>query len=130
MKDSFDQVVTCQSVAALKAYDHAVDCQLHAWPGAPAAIERALEHDPDFALAHSTRALLLLSAGRGAEARAASKQALLLAKALTEREQSHWVSSISYLKAALQQLSQAFVHTLNNGRATHSSCRLRWVHSG
>ena len=89
MKDSFDQVVTCQSVAALKAYDHAVDCQLHAWPGAPAAIERALEHDPDFALAHSTRALLLLSAGRGAEAREASKQALLLAKALTEREQSH-----------------------------------------
>ncbi len=89
MKDSFDQVVTCQSEAALKAYDHAVDCQLHAWPGAPAAIELALEHAPDFALAHSTRALLLLSAGRGAEAREASKQALLLAQALTEREQSH-----------------------------------------
>lgn len=89
MKDSFDQVVTCHSAAALMAYDQAVDCQLHAWPGALAAVELALEHSPDFALAQSTRALLLQSAGRGTEAREASKQALLLAKAVTEREQSH-----------------------------------------
>ena len=89
MKDSFDQVVTCHSTAALQAYDQAVDCQLHAWPGALAAIDQALEQAPDFALAHSTRALLLQSAGRGAEAREASKQALLFAKAVTEREQSH-----------------------------------------
>ena len=89
MKDSFDQFVTCQSEAALKAYDHAVDCQLHAWPGALAALDSALEHAPDFALAHSTRASLLQAAGRGNEAREASKQALLLVKALTEREQSH-----------------------------------------
>ena len=79
----------CQSKDALEAYDQAVDCQLHAWPGALAAIERALEHTPDFALAHSTRAMLLQSAGRGAEAREASKQALVFAKAVTEREQSH-----------------------------------------
>ena len=79
----------CQSKDALEAYDQAVDCQLHAWPGALAGIERALEHTPDFALAHSTRALLLQSAGRGAEAREASKQALVFAKAVTEREQSH-----------------------------------------
>ena len=89
MKDSFDQFVTCQSQDALRAYDQAVDCQLHAWPGALAAIEQALEHTPDFALAHSTRALLLQSAGRGAEAREASKQALVFANAVTEREQSH-----------------------------------------
>lgn len=89
MKDSFDQVVTCHSTAALKAYDQAVDCQLHAWPGALVAIEQALEQAPDFALAHSTRALLLQSAGRGAEAREASTQALRLANAVTERERSH-----------------------------------------
>jgi len=89
LKDSFDQVVTCQTEAALKAYDHAVDCHLHAWPGALAAFELALEHAPDFAIAHSTRALLLQSAGRGAEAREASNHALLLAKAGTEREQYH-----------------------------------------
>jgi len=89
VKDSFNQVVTCHSTAALEAYDQAVDCQLHAWPGALAAVEQALEQAPDFALAHSTRALLLQSAGRGAEAREASKQALLFAKAVTEREQSH-----------------------------------------
>lgn len=89
MKDSFDQVVTCQTEAALKAYDHAVDCHLHAWPGALASFEFALEHAPDFAIAHSNRALLLQSTGRGAEAREASKQALQLANAVTEREQSH-----------------------------------------
>ncbi len=89
MKDSFDQVVTCHSKDALKSYDHAVDCQLHAWPGALASIEQALEHAPDFALAHSTRALLLQAAGRGAEAREASKQALMRTNAVTEREQSH-----------------------------------------
>jgi tetratricopeptide (TPR) repeat protein len=89
VKDSFDQVVTCHSTAALEAYDQAVDCQLHAWTGALAAVEQALEQAPDFALAHSTRALLLQSAGRGAEAREASTQALLFAKAVTEREQSH-----------------------------------------
>jgi tetratricopeptide (TPR) repeat protein len=89
VKDSFDQVVTCKSKDALEAYDHAVDCQLHAWPGALAAVDLAIEHAPDFALAHSTRALLLQSAGRGAEAREASTQALLFAKPVTGREQSH-----------------------------------------
>ncbi len=89
MKDSFDQVVTCHSKDALEAYDQAVDCQLHAWPGALTSVDLALKHAPDFALAHSTRALLLQSAGRGVEAREASKQALLLVKAVTEREQSH-----------------------------------------
>ncbi|MFZ4711781.1 MAG: hypothetical protein ACOYMH_18270 [Zwartia sp.] len=89
MKDSFDQVVTCHSKEALEAYDDAVDCQLHAWPGALAAVDLAIEHAPDFALAHSTHALLLQSAGRSVEAREASKQALLFAKAVTEREQSH-----------------------------------------
>ena len=89
MKDSFNQVVTCHSTAALQAYDHAVDCQLHAWPGALAAVDLAIEHAPAFALAHSTRALLLQSAGRGVEAREASTQALLFAKAVTGREQSH-----------------------------------------
>lgn len=98
MKDSFDQVVTCHSTAALKAYDQAVDCQLHAWPGALAAIEQALEQAPDFALAHSTRALLLQSAGRGIEAREASTEALRLANAVTEREHSH-ISVINLILA-------------------------------
>jgi len=89
VKDSFDQVVTCHSKDALEAYDHAVDCQLHAWSGALAAVDLAIEHAPAFALAHSTRALLLQSAGRGVEAREASTQALLFAKPVTGREQSH-----------------------------------------
>jgi tetratricopeptide (TPR) repeat protein len=89
VKDSFDQLVTCHSKDALEAYDHAVDCQLHAWPGALASVDLALKHAPDFALAHSARALLLHSSGRGGEAREASKHALALAKAVTEREQSH-----------------------------------------
>lgn len=89
MKDAFGQTVTCSSQAALEAYDQAVDCQLHAWPGALVALEHALQHAPNFALAHSTRALLLQSAGRGAEAREASRQAHLFINTTTAREQSH-----------------------------------------
>ena len=89
MKDAFGQTVTCSSQAALEAYDQAVDYQLHAWPGALVALEHALQHAPNFALAHSTRALLLQSAGRGAKAREASKQAQLFTHATTAREQSH-----------------------------------------
>ena len=89
MKDAFGQTVTCSSQVALEAYDQAVDCHLHAWPGAIVALEHALQHAPNFALAHSTRALLLQSAGRGPEAREASKQALLFAHVTTAREQSH-----------------------------------------
>ena len=89
MKDAFGQTITCSSQPALEAYDQAVDCQLHAWPGALVALEHALQHAPNFALAHSTRALLLQSAGRGAKAREASKQAQLFTHATTAREQSH-----------------------------------------
>jgi tetratricopeptide (TPR) repeat protein len=89
LKDAFGQTVTCSSQAALEAYDQAVDCQLHAWPGALVALEHALQHAPNFALAHSTRALLLQSAGRGAEAREASRQAHLFINTTTAREQSH-----------------------------------------
>ena len=89
MKDAFGQTVTCSSQAALEAYDQAVDYQLHAWPGALVALDHALQHAPNFALAHSTRALLLQSAGRGAKAREASKQAQLFTHATTAREQSH-----------------------------------------
>ena len=110
MKDSFDQVVTCHSTAALQAYDHAVDCQLHAWPGALAAVDLAIEHAPAFALAHSTRALLLQSAGRGVEAREASKQALLFAKAVTAREQSH-VGIISLMLEGRSALALQNVRT-------------------
>ena len=108
MKDSFDQVITCHSTAALQAYDQAVDCQLHAWPGALAAVEQALEQAPDFALAHSTRALLLQSAGRGIEAREASTQALRLANAVTEREHSH----IGVINLILEGRSAAALQTV------------------
>jgi len=108
LKDSFDQVVTCHSHTALRAYDHAVDCHLHAWPGALTASEQALEQAPDFALAHSTRALLLLSAGRSTEAREASTQAQGLVNAVTEREQSH----IGIIKLILEGRSAAALQSV------------------
>ena len=89
MKDSFEQTISCDSKLALEAYDAAVDCQLHAWPGALAALDSALSTAPDFALAHSTRALILLSSGRGPEAREASSQAQRFGDSVTEREKSH-----------------------------------------
>jgi len=89
MKDFFDQIVSCQSAQALEAYERAVDHQLHAWPGAIEALDLALQHEPEFALAHSTRALVLQSYGRRAEALEASAKAQQLTQLVTERERSH-----------------------------------------
>lgn len=89
MKDFFDQHVSCHSTPAFDAYEQAVDHQLHAWPGALAALDLALQHEPDFALAHSTRALVLQSYGRAVEAREASAKAQQLVHSVTERERSH-----------------------------------------
>ncbi len=93
--DAFGQALTCASADALAAYDRAVDHQLHAWPGGLRALDEALLLDPGFALAHSTRALVLQSQGRGAEAAAAVQRSREVGAGLSEREQSH-ISAIGH----------------------------------
>ncbi len=110
MKNSLDQILTCRSKDAIDAYDQAVDCQLHAWPGALAAINLALQYAPDFALAHSARALILQSYGRGLEAREASKQAQSFKQTTTERERSH----IDIIQRIIEGQSTAALASVRN----------------
>src|SRR5262245_60257606 len=69
MHDAFGNAVHCSSAAAVRAYDRAVDCYLHAFPGVMEATEEALAHDPGFALAHALRGLFHAMYGLGDEAR-------------------------------------------------------------
>jgi tetratricopeptide (TPR) repeat protein len=89
MNDALGNTATVSSARALQCYEQAVDAQLHAWPGASAAIQQALAEAPNFALAHALRALLALTYGRIDEARAACAAAASNAAATSEREQSH-----------------------------------------
>lgn len=69
MQDAFGNPVHCASMAAVQAYDRAVDSYLHALPGVFEGTEEALAHDPGFALAHVLRGLACAMYGRGDEAR-------------------------------------------------------------
>ena len=82
MHDQFDNPVSCQSSAALHAYDRAVDAHLHACLGVPEALQEALEEAPDFALAHALRALVLAGRGQGGDAR----EAIGLARATNQAD--------------------------------------------
>src|SRR3954454_20143558 len=75
MHDAFGNIVHCSSVAAVQAYDRAVDRYLHAFPGVLEATEEALAHDAGFALAYTLRGLFHAAYGRGDEARQCLSQA-------------------------------------------------------
>jgi tetratricopeptide (TPR) repeat protein len=75
--------------AAGDAYAAAVELLLCAQPGAQAALGRALEHDPGFALAHAALARAHQSLGQGARAREAIARAVACAAQATDRERSH-----------------------------------------
>lgn len=87
MRDAFGNLVSCASPSALRAYDQAVDAQLHAWPGVLATCDDAIAVDPDFPLPHALKALALAAYGRASEARAALARALEK-NPTTAREQS------------------------------------------
>lgn len=89
MHDWLGHPLSCRSPAAVRAYDRAVDCQLHAWPGALGAVQEALDHDPGFALALALLALLRASRGEAEAARAAIDAARRAGGACDERERAH-----------------------------------------
>jgi tetratricopeptide (TPR) repeat protein len=89
VKDRFDLPVTSASAAAVEDYVAAVDLLLSAWPGTEARLDRALAADPDFALAHITRARLMLLQARMPEAKAEAALAQSLAEHVTARERRH-----------------------------------------
>src|SRR5262245_11265788 len=88
-RDRFDLPLTTVSDAAVSAYVDGVDRLLSLWAGADEAMHRAIEADPDFALAHIGRARVHHIFGRAAEARASAAQARSLAPHATPRERAH-----------------------------------------
>ncbi len=89
LTDLYDLRLTTASPAARDAYVEASGLALTFYPGALAAYDRAITADPDFALAHAGRALVLLRQGDVAEARAALAAAKGLLAGASEREASH-----------------------------------------
>jgi hypothetical protein len=89
MHDAFGNAVQCSSTAAVRAYDRAVDCYLHAFPGVVDATGEALAHDPGFALAHVLRGLFHAMYGRGEEARQCLSRARDCLAGASDRERSH-----------------------------------------
>ncbi|RTL71720.1 MAG: tetratricopeptide repeat protein, partial [Hyphomicrobiales bacterium] len=88
--DRYGLVLSTQSAAAADAYRRGHDLMLAAWPGADAAFDEAIAHDPGFALALIARARHHLSYAEVAAAREKAARAReLAASACSEREQSH-----------------------------------------
>jgi hypothetical protein len=77
------------SAAARDAYVDGVARLLCAQPGIEAALGRAIEADPRFALPHAALARAHQAHGRGAAARASIAEAMALSEGLGERERGH-----------------------------------------
>jgi tetratricopeptide (TPR) repeat protein len=89
LADRYDQSLSTASGGARDAYVEGCDLALTLYPGAVEAFERALAAEPDFAMAHSGKAQVLMREGNVAAARAAQAQATQRAAGLSQRESSH-----------------------------------------
>jgi len=148
MHDAFGNIVHCSSMAAVRAYDHAVDRYLHAFPGVLEATEEALAHDPAFALAHVLRGLFHAMYGHGDEARECLSRARDCIEGASHRERDHVALLGAIIEARIRDaLSAVEVHANRyptdivaiapavgayglfafSGRADHDSARLAFV---
>ena len=89
LTDRYGLALSTASAVARDAYVEASELALIFYPGAVEAYDRAIEHDPGFALAHAGKAQVLLREGNVAAARAALTAAKELAAGLPEREAGH-----------------------------------------
>jgi tetratricopeptide (TPR) repeat protein len=96
MQDRYGNEVSTGSRAALDAYDEGVDLFLSAQPSAGAAFERAISHDPSFALAHAALARHHQMYAAPMEAVKSLISARELGSGHTIREQAH-VAIIGHL---------------------------------
>jgi Tfp pilus assembly protein PilF len=87
--DRYGLALGTASSPAAAAYRGGVDLVLSGYPGAEAAFEEALAHDPDFALAHAALARQLQIYARVGPARDAIARARTLAAGATAREAAH-----------------------------------------
>ncbi|WP_421998889.1 tetratricopeptide repeat protein [Reyranella sp.] len=89
LTDRYGLPLTTTSTAARDAYVAGVDCVLSAAYGDAAHLARAIEADPDFALAHVALARARFLVADVATARKEAARARELAAGTTEREQAH-----------------------------------------
>jgi len=93
--DRYGLPLSTSSAEAASAYREGVDLMFSAWTGAAEAFERAIAHDPDFALAHISRARIhtFYQQGDVARAKAATAREIVMRQHLsglgTLRERSH-----------------------------------------
>jgi len=148
MHDAFGNTVHCSSMAAMRAYDRAVDRHLHAFPGVLEATEEALTHDPGFALAHVLRGLFHAMYGRGDEARQSLSRARDCVDVASNRERDHVALLGAIIEARTRDALSAVETHANryptdilaiapavgayglfafSGRADHDSARLAFV---
>jgi tetratricopeptide (TPR) repeat protein len=88
-EDRYGLPVTTSCVSAVEAYVEGVDRLLSAQPGADERLERAIEADPGFALAHVALARVRQLRMQGAEARELAGRARKHLGGVTARERSH-----------------------------------------
>jgi tetratricopeptide (TPR) repeat protein len=89
VEDRYGLPLTASCVSAVEAYVDGVDRLLSAQPGADRSLERAIEADPGFALAHVALARVRQLRMQGAEARTLAGRARELLGGVTARERSH-----------------------------------------
>ncbi len=87
--DRYGNALTTDSDAARDAYVAGVDCLLTATAGGEESLQRALDADPQFALAHAALARELFLRADVKRAREGAARARELAQSVTPREQSH-----------------------------------------
>lgn len=89
IKDRFDQPITTASARAAELNDEAIARLFALQLGGDALMDEALALDPHFALAHCTKARVLMQGGEMAAAKRSATRARDLALSLSERERQH-----------------------------------------
>jgi tetratricopeptide (TPR) repeat protein len=109
LMDRYDLPLSTASATARDAYVEGCAAKLTMYPGAIEAFDRAIEADPGFALAHASRAHVLLDRGETAAARASIAAAKSLAPGVTAREASN-VAFFDSLVAGNAEAALAALH--------------------
>ena len=89
LNDRYDNPLTTTSQSARDAYIEGVDSILSANAGGGRVLQRAIEADDGFALAHVALARTLQISARGAEAVEAMTKARALTAGTSDREKGH-----------------------------------------
>ncbi len=108
LSDRHGLALSTVSATARDAYVEGCELALTFYPGAIAALDRAIAADPHFSLPHAAKAQVLMREGNVAAARAALAAANDLAAGLSAREASH----LAYFGLAFAGRTEAAIEAL------------------